>query len=366
MKTNSQKILTLSAIVAMSLASFVSANTHGDYDTDHEMKWEYHENVMMAVEANDYLLLSEEAQEKISPEEFGEKVAYHEDMEAHRSRIEWAISVGDYEAFKAEMEAYHEMKEENREEQKEEREEKFEEKHEQMKLDREAFCESDDMEMETMRWTKEYSEEEKEAYCSDERETEHAEEMEEKMKEKEEKMNEREEMTDEEKEEKIMERYEELKAYYDEHGMLPEKDEMMKDKKGEKRGEKKEDMKKMKDDYHEMNDDHKEEREEMKAEREEMKEAYENATDEEKEEMKEEMKEMKKEHMEERKEMRKERKHFKDEHRTMVKWVIKNVKKDKIEVALAKIDVMLATVSDEKVIDILEWIKEVFVETLEE
>lgn len=63
--------------------------------------------------------------------------------------------------------------------------------------------------------------------------------------------------------------------------------------------------------------------------------------------------------------MKNERKYFKESHRGIVKNVIKSVDHDRLEKALTRIESTLAVVTDETVIDLLEGIKEVIMETLE-
>ena len=93
-------------VFAMSSMAFVSA----DYDKRN------HEGVMQAIEAGDYILLSDDAKEKISEEDFAEKVEHFESTQEHKDAIQVAITSNDYEAFKAEVEAHHEEREDRREE----------------------------------------------------------------------------------------------------------------------------------------------------------------------------------------------------------------------------------------------------------
>jgi protoporphyrinogen oxidase len=142
---------------------------------------------------------------------------------------------------------------------------------------------------------------------------------------------EREEHTEEEKAAYMQAHYDELKAYYEEHASLPEGD-MKKEHMGEMR-HKKEGMK-------------------------EMKEEYADASQEEKEAMKQEYKEAKRA-------MKTDRKHFKEEHRGVVRSVVKSVSHDRLEKALSRIELVLASAEDEKIIDLLEGIKEVIEEVLD-
>jgi len=294
-----KKIVLCSAFaVALGLAVItISPTNASDHDHEHmdvEMNMEYKATmddtmrmeVKAAVEANDYTLLSEEAMEKISEEEFTDMVEKQIKTQEYMQTIEDAVSNNDYDAFVAGVEAHHN--------------------------DMEGDDEDGKMMMEAM--------------------------------------------TEEEKETMMKEHYDMLVTYYDENGELPSMMEMMQHAHPGM-------MKKWKDmikweSKEEMTD-------EMKAMHAEKKAEYEAMTDEEKIAMQSEKKDEMKDKMKTEKwEMKKERKYFKESHRGIVKNVVQSVNHERLEKALARIEATLEVSTDETVIDLLEGIKEVIMETM--
>ena len=296
--------------VAFGLA-VVASPAHADH---HE---ETHTEIRAAVEANDYSMLSDEAKESIDEEDFAEKVEKYAMMQAHQDKIEASIVAQDYEAFAAEVIAHHDMMKEMRDE---------------------DDMDEDDMDEDDM------DEDDMDEDDMDEDDMEGDDEDGHKMMKK--RMMYMDTMSEEDMEQMIKNHYEELVAYYAEHGILPEYDKMkhmwhqgMKTKKWE------------------MTD-------EMRAEYESKKAAYASMTDEEKMAMKSEMKEKKWDMKHSKNDMKRERKHFKESHRWMVKNVVKMVDTDRLELALKRIDLTLESTSDEKIVDLLEGIKEVIMEVM--
>lgn len=284
MKRLQKSFLLAAFAVVFGFGAFtVNAYEHGD---DHGA---YREEVRAAVEAGDYSLLPEGAD--MTEEEFDEKVEAYEERQAFREEVEEAIANEDYDMFKALMEERHEEKQEEREEKRDEKEE-----------ERGDFCESDAMTMDTPRGEKMFDEEQKDDFCSDEREEE-----------KEEQYDEREELTDEEKEERIQTHYDDLLAYYEEHDGLPSMLEMKKEK-----------IYEAKESYKELKEDHKEMRQEM----------------------------------------RKERKHFKMKHRMAIKPYLQRVKRPRLENVLQRIDVAVPMIQDERILDMVLGIQELIQEIL--
>ena len=156
-----KKVLGLVTLVAVVTAGSFTFAFPGQW-AGGEGRGEHHEEVRAAIEANDYSLLPTEVQEKISEEQFAEKVEHHADMEENKAAVEEAVANNDFAAFQA----LHEAKRAEMEAKRQERIDAGED----VKEPREGS----------------------------------------------------EELTDEEKEAKMRERFDEMVAYYDENGELPE------------------------------------------------------------------------------------------------------------------------------------------------
>ncbi len=74
-------------------------------------RWIDHEEISIAVEANDYSLLSAEAQEKIDAEKFAEIVEKTVQKTVRKAQMEAAVAAGDYETFSSLKETFKAEKE---------------------------------------------------------------------------------------------------------------------------------------------------------------------------------------------------------------------------------------------------------------
>lgn len=98
-----KKTLRLLPVIALSIFTTSTFAAPGGHM---EKGWEYHEDIRIAVEANDYSQLSTQTQETISEEKFTEMVERYAEKEEHKAALEEAVAANNFAAFTALHEAH--------------------------------------------------------------------------------------------------------------------------------------------------------------------------------------------------------------------------------------------------------------------